>query len=219
MERKVEPELLDDDCGTPAEIAAALADIRRVNRWFGGVQTSECLVRRIVDELGLREVELLDVACGSGDVPLALSRRLERQGVRLRSTLLDRSAAHLPALPRAMVGDALALPFPPQSFDLVSCSLFLHHLEPATIQLFVREALRVARLALVINDLLRSRLHLALVLAGRPLFRSRMAWHDGVVSVRRAYTEPELRRLLGGAGSRLEFSRHYLQRLGVIVWK
>jgi hypothetical protein len=57
------------------------------------------------------------------------------------------------------------------------------------------------------------------VLAGRLLFRSRMAWRDGLVSIRRAYTEPELHALLDGVGRRIEFSRHYLQRVGVIVWK
>jgi SAM-dependent methyltransferase len=219
MRRKVEPELLDSDCGTPAEITAALADIVRVNRWFGGVDTSECLMRRVVDELALDQIELLDVACGSGDVPLALVRRFGCRGVRLHPTLLDRSAAHLPAVPEAVVGDALDLPFPPCSFDLVSCSLFLHHLEPGAIKRFVQEALRVARIALVINDLRRSWPHWLMVASSRPLFRSRMAWRDGVVSVRRAYTEPELRTLLAGAGKRVEFSRHYLQRIGVIVWK
>jgi SAM-dependent methyltransferase len=219
MKRKVEPELLDSDCGTAAEIAAALADIRRVNRWFGGVATTERLLRRIVDELALREIELLDVASGSGDIPLALAGRFGRQGIRLHPTLLDRRVSHLPSLPEVVVGDALDLPFPPCSFDLVSCSLFLHHLEPEAIKRFVCEALRVARRALLINDLRRSWLHWVLVASGRPLFRSHMAWRDGVVSVRRAYTEPELRALLAGAGSRVEFSRHYLQRIGVIVWK
>jgi hypothetical protein len=56
MKRKVESELLDSDLGTPAEIAAALADIRRVNRWFGGVATSERLVQRVVDECALRRL-------------------------------------------------------------------------------------------------------------------------------------------------------------------
>jgi SAM-dependent methyltransferase len=219
MRRKVDSELLDSDCGTPAEIAAALADLRRVNRWFGGVSTSERLVQRVVDESALRRLELLDVASGSGDVPLAVASRFERRGVHLHLTLLDRWATHLPCVPAAIVGDALHLPFPPQSFDLVTCSLFVHHLEPAPLKHFVREALRVARIALVINDLVRSRLHLALVVAARPLFRSRMAWRDGVVSIRRAYTEQELRVLLMETGRRVEFSRHYLQRVGVIVWK
>jgi ubiquinone/menaquinone biosynthesis C-methylase UbiE len=150
---------------------------------------------------------------------LAIASRFEQRGVRLHPTLLDRQATHLPRLPGVVVGDALNLPFPPESFDLVTCSLFVHHLEPAALKHFVQEALRVARIALVINDLVRTRLHLALVVAARPLFRSRMAWRDGIVSVRRAYTEQELRALLAKTGRRVEFSRHYLQRVGVIVWK
>lgn len=219
MKRTVESELLDGDCGTPAEIAGALADLRRVNRWFGGVTTSERLVERVVNESALRHFELLDVGSGSGDVPLALVRRFERRGVRLSATLLDQHGTHLPQLATAVIGDALSLPFPPESYDLVTCSLLVHHFEPPVLKRFVQEALRVARIALIINDLRRSRLHLALAAAARPLFRSRMAWRDGFVSIRRAYTEQELRGLLTGAGRRVEISQHYLQRMGAIVWK
>jgi hypothetical protein len=120
----------------------------------------------------------------------------------------------------AVVGDALALPFSDASFDLVSCSLFAHHLEPAELPRFVREGLRVCRLALLINDLIRHPLHLLLVYAGLPLYRSRLTRHDAVASVRRAYTVDEMRALLAGAAaSHLEFSRHYLFRMGVLVWK
>ena len=119
-----------------------------------------------------------------------------------------------------MAGDALALPFADASFDLVSCSLFAHHLEPEQLPRFAREGLRVCRLALLINDLIRHPLHLLLVYAGLPLYRSRLTRHDAVASVRRAYTVDEMRALLAGAAaSRLEFSRHYLFRMGVLVWK
>ncbi len=219
MKRTVESELLDADCGTSAEIAGALADLRRVNRWFGGVTTSERLLERVVNESTLRRFELLDVGSGSGDVPLALVRRFERRGVRLSPTLLDQQGTHLPQLATAVIGDALDLPFPPESYDLVTCSLLVHHFEPPMLDRFVHEALRVARIALIINDLRRSRLHLALATAARPLFRSRMAWRYGIVSIRRAYTQQELRGLLAGTGCRVEVSRHYLQRMGAIVWK
>ena len=46
------------------------------------------------------------------------------------------------------------------SFDLVTCSLFFHHLEPPEIQQFTREAMRVARVAFLVNDLRRSWAHL-----------------------------------------------------------
>jgi len=84
----------------------------------------------------------------------------------------------------------------------------------------VSEALRVCRQAVLINDLIRSPIHLALVYAGLPLFRSRLTWHDSVASVRRAYTPEEIRQILSNVGAReLNISRYYLYRMGVLMWK
>ncbi len=68
------------------------------------------------------------------------------------------------------------------------------------------------------------RLHLALAFAGFPLMRSRVAWLDGLTSVRRAYVPEEIRGMLvfrfsREATTRIEISRNYLYRMGVIVWK
>ena len=82
------------------------------------------------------------------------------------------------------------------SFDLVSSSLFAHHLEPAELARFVNEASRVSRCAVLINDLIRHPLHLALVYAGFPLMRSYVSRVDGVASVRRAYIPDEMREIL-----------------------
>jgi hypothetical protein len=72
----------------------------------------------------------------------------------------------------------------------------------------------------LINDLIRSRLHLLLVYLGLPLFRSRITWHDAPASVRRAYTCDEMRVLLADVGAReVQVSRHYLFRMGVLLWK
>jgi hypothetical protein len=58
-----------------------------------------------------------------------------------------------------------------------------------------------ARLGVVVNDLLRTRLGLALVwLATRLLARHRFARHDGPLSVRRAYSPAELKALAAAAG-------------------
>ena len=220
MRRVVIPELLDTDAGTPAEIRGSLRDLRFINTYFGGVRAATWLVEQAARHAGKRSLSLLEVAAGSGYVPERTRAVLRRRGIELHPTLLDRSPAHLNSSRPAVVGDALALPFNDASFDLVSCSLFAHHLEPEELQRFVREGLRVCRLALLINDLIRHPLHLLLVYAGLPLYRSRLTRHDAVASVRRAYTMEEMRALLGGAAaSRLEFSRHYLFRMGVLVWK
>jgi hypothetical protein len=120
----------------------------------------------------------------------------------------------------ALVADALNLPFPDSAFDLISCSLFVHHLSPDQTTQFARESLRVCRHAVLVNDLIRNPLHLALVYAGTPLYRSRITSHDAPASVRQAYTIKEMREFFQRAGAAgVETQRHYLYRMGVIAWK
>ncbi len=220
MRRVVIPELLDTDAGTPAEIRGSLRDLRFVNACFGGVRTTLYLIGEVARQAGARSLSLLEVAAGSGYVAGRTLSRLRHQGIELKPVLLDRSPAHLNGSGSAVAADALALPFADASFDLVGSNLFVHHLEPEEVIRFVREGLRVCRRAVLINDLIRHPLHLFLVYAGLPLYRSRLTRHDAPASVRRAYTVEEMQAMLARAGSaRTEFSRHYLFRMGVIIWK
>ena len=114
----------------------------------------------------------------------------------------------------------MRLPFRNDTFDVLSCSLFAHHFEPDTLPLVVREALRVCRHAVLINDLIRNRLHLGLVYIGLPLFRSSITWHDAPASVRRAYTLNEMKSMLAKVpAQRIDASRHFLFRMGLLIWK
>ena len=197
MKRVVTPELMDTDAATPAEVQETLADLRRINRWFGGVSTTRHMLEKaLAGSQPRHDLTLLDVGAGSGDVSLNAARQL-RPPAQIRITLMDRMAAHLPRNGTgAVAGDALALPFLDNSFDLVTCSLLIHHLEPQQIVQFVNQALRVARVGVLLNDLRREPLHLALMYAGYPIF-SRLTLHDGIASVRRAYTPQELKAILG----------------------
>ncbi len=221
MRRTVIPELLDDDLGTEAEIAASLKDLRHINQWFGGVRTTTKLLRRVARARGLRNLSILEVGAGNGDVPLLTQRVLAGYGLGVEVTLLDRVWSHLPCSGQASVaGDVLCLPFRDGTFDVVSCSLLAHHFEPETLVKVASESLRVARQAVLINDLVRSRLHLLLVYLGLPLFRSRITWHDAPASVRRAYTCDEMHSVLGTVGAnKIQLSRHHMFRMGVLLWK
>lgn len=220
MKRVVIPELLDEDAGSPAEVSTSLADLGRINRWFGGVRVLTRLVERVAQKSGRRELTLLDVAGARGEVPAQAAARLQQQGIRLETTVLDRATSHLESGKRSVVGNALALPFRDGSFDLVASSLFVHHLEPPAVTQFVNEALRVACVAVLINDIRRHPAHLALVYAGMPLYRSRLTRHDARVSIRRAYTPEEMRDLLGQtAAAQVNLGTYYLYRMGIIAWR
>ncbi len=220
MQRIVTQEILDSSALPADEAKASLQDLCRMNRWFGGVSTTRSLIERVANASGQKRLSLLEVASGFGSVPKLSAQQLKSQGIVLDITLLDRLSSHLLPGNRSVVADALRLPFSDGSFDLVSCSLFAHHLEPAELSRFATEALRVSRRAVLINDLIRHPLHLALVYGGFVLMRSHVSRVDGVASVRRAYRPEEIREILKQSPARkVEISRHYLFRMGVIAWK
>jgi len=224
MRRVDNPELLDSDDCPAEEVGKSLRDLTSINRRFGGVSTTRGLIERVAEATGRKHFSILEVAAGFGDVPRLAAAQLEKRGIQLEVTLVDIKFSHLLAGDDSIVADALALPFADNSFDLVSSNLFAHHLQPDKVVLFVREGLRVSRYALLINDLVRHPLHLALVYAAFPLMRSYVSRHDAVVSVRRAYVPKEMREMVttpfpNGSAPRIEISRHFLFRMGVIVWK
>ena len=218
MRRRPTQELLDTDSGTPTEVAASLRDLRWFNQWFGGISTAARLIE--VAAGNEKRLSVLDIATGDGFIPKALQQRLSP--LTLDFTLLDRAPSHLGTNGNisSVCADALALPFRSSSFDVVSSSLFVHHLAPEQVVAFAKEALRVCRIAVLIHDLIRHPLHLAFVYAGLPLYRSRVTRHDAPASVHQAYTVEELRSLLQKTGaSRVEIFRNYFFRMGAIAWK
>ncbi len=221
MQRVNTQEILDSSDCPPREIGASLRDLSRINRWFGGVATTRKLIERVASATGSKHFSVLEVAAGFGEVPKVAAQQLARKGIMLDVVHLDRASSHLPCGDRAVVADALALPFPDSSFDLVSSSLFAHHLEPGDLACFAVEALRVSRVAVLINDLIRHPLHVALVYAGFPLMRSYVSRFDGVASVKRAYIPEEMRKILSSVteSEKVEISSHYLFRMGLILWK
>lgn len=196
--RAEEPELLDLGV-SEAETLRSLGDLRFVNRWLGGTRS----LLRALDSLlpATGPAWLLDVGCGSGDLPAAC---LERSPGRVRAVGVDLKPLHLEQTPAGILrvqADARKLPFPARSFDVVTASLFLHHFDGPEAAHVLKELWRVTRSALVVNDLHRARVPWLFARAALPrLLRSPVSVADGLLSIRRAFTPSELRRLMGEAG-------------------
>src|SRR5215813_9553941 len=196
MKRVVVPELLDSDNGTPREVEDSLTDLRMFNRRFGGISSMAALLSKVAEKFQLKELDWLDVAGGAGDVAALTQQALRPAGIAVRPVIMDRARSHMNGSFPKICGDALALPFRDNSFDVVGSTLFAHHLERDELVRFAREGLRVARCAFVINDLIRDPVHFALAVIGKPIYRSRITRHDAPASVNRAYTVEEIRRML-----------------------
>jgi ubiquinone/menaquinone biosynthesis C-methylase UbiE len=209
------PELLDGPLD-PVALPANLTDLRRINRLLGGVALSRRALDALVGAGGADAgVTLLDVGTGAADIPVALLADWRRRGRRLHVTAVDSrpeilaaAVAARPSIRRAQgltlaLADGAALPFDDGAFDVAHASLVVHHLEPDEAVAFLAELARVARRGVIVNDLVRSRLAwLGAIVVGHTIAPTRYTRHDAPLSVRRAYTRPELRQLLGRAGLR-----------------
>lgn len=201
-------ELLDGDTLRGSALAENLREIRLINSGLGWTAVTLRLIERLAGSACGQSYSYLDVATGSGDLPLAVLRRAARMGRHVEVTGLDCSAkvlaaagSYLRGTPVVLrQGDARDLPFPDRSFDLVTCALALHHFAPDDAVRVLRELARVARRAWLLVDLARSFPAYLGALALRVLLRSPVTRHDAPASVLRAYTLPELRDLLARAG-------------------
>lgn len=200
-------ELLDHPDADPQLVAASLGHIAVANRWFGGwwaVRTGlEAATRRLGDTA--TRLTLLDVGCGAGDLAAKAVAWGAGQGLDIVPIGLERhrTAAGL-ARRRHMatlLGCAGALPIRDKSVDIVVASQLMHHLTPAAIVAFCQAADRLARRAVVIADLRRSRWAMAGFWVGaRVLGFDPATRADGLTSVRRGFRDAELARLLALAG-------------------
>ncbi len=206
--RTVRPERMDDPALDEAEHRAALAGLARIHRVSG---TAGLLSRALGDLLDRLSVpgpaRVLDVACGGGDLTLALRERAGRglaiDGCDKSETALQRArgaAARRGLDVRFLAHDVLEGALP-DGYHAIVCSLFLHHLEDDVV---VDLLSRMARAdAVLVHDLVRGAPGRLLARLVPPLLtRSRVVHDDAVLSVDNAFTVDEIRALAVRAGLR-----------------
>ena len=210
--RRHDAEWMDRPDNPPEALHAALADIRRVNRWLGGRAALLHAARPwLAAAPAHRPYDVLDVGTGAGDLArdlVALGRAVDRE---VRVTAIDRDPltcriAREDTGPESGVtvvrADAFAPPFPAAAFDLVTASLFLHHFRPADVVRLLATFRRLARRAVLVNDLRRHRLPWAVILLVAHLTRRHpMFVHDAPLSVLRGFTVAELQAAAVASGA------------------
>jgi 2-polyprenyl-3-methyl-5-hydroxy-6-metoxy-1,4-benzoquinol methylase len=206
--RRLRPELMDEpglDPGRHGQALRALARVNTLSLTAGRVWTALAELR----QSGAEPLRVLDVACGGGDVAISIARRAARAGVPVEMHGCDVSEFAVDyARERAAESGVPALFFRwdavegdlPRDYDLVCSSLFLHHLSgESAVAVLTRMA--TAGRALLVQDLLRSRVGYALAWAvPRLVSRSSVAHVDGPRSVEGAFTVSEAVELCSRAG-------------------
>jgi len=206
--RHFRPEWMDDAGLDVAEHRRALAGLARINRISGVAGRMWGQIRPFaMRRPGLR---VLDLACGGGDVAIAIKRLAERAGLKVTVHGCDVSEVALDHARQQAGADEVVLfrlnalrDVLPAEYDVVVSCLFLHHLDLGDVVALLRRMARCARQCVLVSDLHRSVLGLLAAWAGtRLLSRSRVVHHDGVASVRAAFTIGEMTQMAHEAGLR-----------------
>jgi 2-polyprenyl-3-methyl-5-hydroxy-6-metoxy-1,4-benzoquinol methylase len=213
-----EPELMDRPDVDKAWLREELETLQKINR-FGGHQLILRYVQQLLGSRKRAELNILDLATGAADIPRAIVAWARGTGTQIRITAVDRNEEVLRSArewcrdwPEIQLErhDLLELPFGRQSFDIVLCSLALHHFKTDDAVTILQRMNDLARIGYVVNDLQRNwpAIWTAELLA-RTLFRSPIVRHDGPQSFRAAFTVCELRKMATEAGmSNFQVRRH-----------
>ena len=229
--RNRQPELMDQPGLDRVLHDHALRSLSRIN-WLS--RTSSMIwkpIRRLAHEASLdRPLKILDVACGGGDVALRLARLAGRAGIAvevdgcdINSVAVDHARGE--ALRRRagnvafFIHDALAGPLP-AGYDVVICSLFLHHLDDAQAEQMLRRMAAAAGCMIVISDLRRSRIaYLMAWFACQAVTRSPIVHVDGPLSVAASFTVAEAHDLADRAGLGQPTIMRYWPERFLLVWR
>lgn len=193
-------EILDEADLDPRLVVHSMQDVARANRFFGGSSAAIAEIGLALEKSG-GTLTLLDVGTGIGDVTERARRKANKAGISMLTVGVDAAeelaAASRPHHDAVVCGDGLRLPFADRSFDVVLASQILHHFDETNAVTLLSEMNRVARVRVVVSELRRSWLAVIGLWIGSFVLRFHpVSRHDGIVSIRRGFTSPELEDLV-----------------------
>jgi ubiquinone/menaquinone biosynthesis C-methylase UbiE len=163
--RKFDPELLelmDRPDPSTAELARALINLQKLNRHFGSYRIIRHFLNRWIKPG--ETVTILDACTGFGDIPRLLVEWARRRGSKVKVLAVDMQSATLEIaqqrsalFPEISFAQADIRSFETgDRFDIVLCSLALHHFGWQEAVDILQRLSRLSRRAVLISDLARS---------------------------------------------------------------
>jgi ubiquinone/menaquinone biosynthesis C-methylase UbiE len=205
-----QPEIMDDPNLDANQHRSALRGLSRIN-WISG--SAGILWRpllRLARENPGQALRVLDIGTGGGDIPIRLWAKfrsaglpVELAGADVSPTALNHAgnrADQAGAKVQFFALDVLREPLP-QDFDVITCSLFLHHFDEEQALELLRRMGQATRRLVLVNDLIRSKTgHLLAHIAARLFTLSPVVRVDAPRSVEAALTMREALELADRAG-------------------
>lgn len=196
------PEIMDDFELEGEPLREALDSIADINRLLGGKKVTINGVRQLLSGRSQTAFTIADVGCGNGDMLRELARYGRQNGLELTLLGIDANlftinyarslSLEYPEI-RYSCEDLFDPAFGTVQYDIVLCTLTLHHFSDDAILNLMRIFSKNATTGIVINDLHRSNIAYRLFGWIGWLFRlNQMSRADGLTSILRGFKRSEL---------------------------
>lgn len=219
-ERSKEIEIMDDFDLKGKHLEKTLRDLEHINAWLGGNQISIAgLAQLLKNQPQDKEISIADIGCGNGAMLREIALWARKHKHKLRLVGIDANTHGIE------IAEKLAIDFPEieflalnmysetfkqKKFDVILCTLTLHHFKNQEITNILQVFTRQTRLGIIINDLQRSKVAYRLFQAFCEVFiNNEIARKDGLVSILRGFKKEEL----------IDFSRQLPAQKHSINWK
>lgn len=196
-------EIMDDFSMEGEILRDALDKIAKINQLLGG---NLLTLRGVQDLLATipkqTEISIIDVGCGNGDMLRTLADYGLKHHLNFKLTGIDANAftinharelsSHYPNI-KYRCEDVFGKYFAVLKYDIVLCTLTLHHFKDEEIIALVTVFKANSNIGIIINDLHRSSISYRLFQALCFVFRlNSMSREDGLVSILRGFKKNEL---------------------------
>lgn len=204
-----EPELMDRPQPVTAELVSDLRNLRQLNRHFGSYALIVHFLRRWIQPGA--QLRVLDLATGSGDIPrlvIDYARKVRAtvtvEAIDQQSSTLEIARGLSAHYPEIDFKQADVLSFGEEGqYDIVLCSLALHHFDEATAVRLLERCQRLTRKFVLVSDLRRGLLaSVGVYFLTALIYREPMTRTDARLSAARAFSFREFSSLAERAGWR-----------------
>lgn len=220
--RSYTPEILDKGPAhySPQEYHQCIKLLSRINWLLGGFRAS----KKVFANLKTLPTSILEVGCGGGYFCQLLRQwypHARLVGTDINPAAIEHAQAASPQNLSSNLSfelqKSLVLAYPENSFSVVTTMLVTHHMTDEEFIVFLKDCYRICSEAVIINDLERHLLaYLSFSLIAPIAFPNRLIWHDGRLSIKRAFRKNEWLALLERAGFKKD---HYtLQWHWIFRW-
>ncbi|MDP5230903.1 MAG: methyltransferase domain-containing protein [Cellulophaga sp.] len=201
-ERSNQPELMDSFDEPIESLKAVFQDINRVNKLLGGNNITINAIENIIDKNPQEQYIIVDMGCGDGNMLREVASYFRKNKIIGKFIGIDLNQNAL-SIAKEVSSDFPEIEFVYQnilkidaatfSCDILINTLTMHHFTDEQVVLFLNKFTQLARFAVVINDLQRSRVAYYLFHLFSSIFiKTKIAKIDGLISIRRAFIKKEL---------------------------